>query len=200
VQKMRKGDYVTMNKESIRNNYINNVVPKWMTEGKVSNIMAMPAITKIIVNTGIGDIKENKDMIEQLVEQMGKITGQKPVVTKARQSIAAFNVREGMPVGVRVTLRGERMYHFLEKLFSYTLPRTRDFQGISPNGFDGHGNYSFGLTEQLPFLEIDPNNVRRSFGLQVTIVTSTNDDTIARELLTELGAPFSTSKEEGEKE
>ncbi|PIZ44411.1 50S ribosomal protein L5 [candidate division WWE3 bacterium CG_4_9_14_3_um_filter_41_6] len=170
--------------------YKETVAPGMLSSGMVKNIMAVPKIEKVIVNTGIGEIKENEEMIKHLFEQMTLITGQRPVIAKAKKSIAGFNVREGLPVGIRVTLRGERMYQFLDKVFNYVLPRTRDFQGLALSGFDGNGNYSFGLTEQLPFLEVDPNKVRRSFGLQVTIVTSTYDDTMARELLKGLGSPF----------
>jgi len=179
-----------MEKSSMSTLYKETVAPGMLSSGMVKNIMAVPKIEKVIVNTGIGEIKENEEMIKHLFEQMTLITGQRPVIAKAKKSIAGFNVREGLPVGIRVTLRGERMYQFLDKVFNYVLPRTRDFQGLALSGFDGNGNYSFGLTEQLPFLEVDPNKVRRSFGLQVTIVTSTYDDTMARELLKGLGSPF----------
>jgi len=179
-----------MEKSSMSTLYKETVAPGMLSSGMVKNIMAVPKIEKVIVNTGIGEIEENEEMIKHLFEQMTLITGQRPVIAKAKKSIAGFNVREGLPVGIRVTLRGERMYQFLDKVFNYVLPRTRDFQGLALSGFDGNGNYSFGLTEQLPFLEVDPNKVRRSFGLQVTIVTSTYDDTMARELLKGLGSPF----------
>lgn len=175
---------------TIQHIYKETVVPEWLSQGLARSVMSIPKIKKVVINTGIGEIKENDELIKHVASQVEAITGQRPVIAKARKSIAGFNVREGLPVGIHVTLRGERMVQFLDKLFNFVLPRTRDFQGIPLAGFDGQGNYTFGITEQLPFLEVDPNKVRRSFGMQVTIVTSTNDDTMARELLSKLGAPF----------
>ncbi len=176
--------------KSMQQKYKEEVVPRWLKEKGYTTEMAVPRITKVVINMGLGALKENQKEIDTYVEQLELIAGQKPVVRHAKQSIAGFNLREGMKIGAAVTLRGQRMYNFLEKVFNYVLPRTRDFRGLSAKGFDGHGNYSFGLDDQMLFLEIDPNKVKRRQGLQVTIVTTTDDDEKAKELLEELGLPL----------
>jgi large subunit ribosomal protein L5 len=183
---------------SIERKYKEQVLPKWMEEKSYKSVMAVPKLKKVVLNMGLGAFKEAQGEVDTYVEQLERIAGQKPVVTVAKQSIAGFNLREGMKVGAKVTLRGNRMYAFLEKVFNYVLPRTRDFQGLSPNGFDGHGNYSFGLEDQMLFLEIDPNKVRRRQGLQVTIDTSAQSDSEAKELLLELGLPLKKNDDESE--
>ncbi len=181
--------------KGIYQKYKEDVVPNWIEKKGSKSSMAVPRITKVAVNMGLGAVKEDAKALEQLVAEFTQIVGQKPLVTKAHRAIAGFNVREGMNVGVKVTLRGKKMYAFMEKVFNYVLPRTRDFRGLPRDGFDGNGNYSFGLVDQMVFLEIDPNKVKRRHGMQATIVTNTNDDTIAAQLLTDLGLPFAKEEE-----
>ena len=173
----------------LKQKYMDDVVPKLKTKLGVSNHMRLPRIVKVVLNMGIAASK--KDAITKLVEDLGKIAGQKPVQTKARKSISNFKVREGMVVGAKVTLRGDRMFEFLDKLISAALPRIRDFRGLSPTGFDGRGNYTLGLKEQTVFPEIDPNNVTVTQGMDVTIVTTARNNDEAREMLKLLGMPFS---------
>ncbi len=170
--------------------YFNEVVPSFVAGGKYKTPMAIPKITKVTVNMGLGAVKESKNEFEELVKQLTQITAQKPVITKSRKSIAGFNVREGMNVGAKVTLRGKRMYNFLEKIFNYVLPRTRDFRGLPIRGFDGMGNYTFGLEDQMVFLELDPNKIKRRQGMQVCITTTAKTDAEAKELLVNLGLPL----------
>jgi large subunit ribosomal protein L5 len=154
------------------------------------NTMQVPRIAKVIVNIGIGEAKDNARALEAAVNDVRAITGQQPVVVKARKSVAAFKLREGMPVGIKATLRGRRMWYFLERLIAVALPRIRDFRGVSPEGFDGRGNYSLGLREQIIFPEVDYDNIDKLRGLEVSIVTTAGTDEEARSLLAQLGMPF----------
>jgi large subunit ribosomal protein L5 len=155
-----------------------------------STVMQVPKIEKIVINMGVGDAVQNSKVLDAAVNDMQLIAGQKPVITKAKKSIAGFKLRENMPIGVKVTLRGERMYYFLDKLFNVTLPRVRDFRGISNKAFDGRGNYTLGLKEQLIFPEIEYDKVDKVRGMDIVIVTTAKTDEESRELLTQLGAPF----------
>ena len=156
----------------------------------VSNPMAVPRLHKIVVNMGVGEATQNSKMLDPLANDLGQITGQKPVITKAKKSIAAFKVRAGMPIGAMVTLRGDRMYEFMDRLINIALPRVRDFRGVSTKSFDGRGNYTLGLRDQLIFPEIDYAKVDKLKGMNVTIVTTARDDNQARALLKLLGMPF----------
>jgi large subunit ribosomal protein L5 len=173
----------------LKERYTADVVAKLKEKLKVTNQLRLPRIVKVVVNMGISALK--KDSINNLVADLAKITGQKPVTTKARKSISNFKVREGMIVGAKVTLRGDRMYEFLDRLISAALPRIRDFRGLPPTGFDGHGNYTLGVKEQTVFPEIDPNNVTVTQGMDVTIVTTARNNDEAREMLKLMGMPFS---------
>lgn len=155
-----------------------------------SSVMEVPEIEKIVVNMGVGDAVQNAKVLDTAVEELEAITGQKPIITKAKKSIATFRLREGMPIGAKVTLRGERMYEFLDKLISVSLPRVRDFRGVSKKAFDGRGNYTLGVKEQLIFPEIDYDKVSKVRGMDIVIVTTANTDEEARELLTQFGMPF----------
>jgi large subunit ribosomal protein L5 len=159
----------------------------------LSNVMQVPTVTKVIVNMGVGEAARDSKLIDGAVRDLTTITGQKPQVTKARKSIAQFKLREGQPIGAHATLRGDRMWEFLDRLMSVALPRIRDFRGLSPRQFDGRGNYTFGLTEQVMFPEVDPDKVDRARGMDVTIVTSAVDDDGGRALLRLLGMPFKES-------
>ena len=161
-----------------------------MKKFQYKNVMQIPTLSKIIVNVGCGDSKNNAKEIEAIVKDIATITGQRPVVTKARKSVANFKVREGENVGVMVTLRGDKMWEFLDRLFSVALPRVRDFRGINPNAFDGRGNYALGLKEQLIFPEIEYDKVDKIRGMNIVICTTANTDEEAKELLTQIGAPF----------
>jgi large subunit ribosomal protein L5 len=155
-----------------------------------SSVMEVPEIEKIVVNMGVGDAVQNAKVLDTAVEELAAITGQKPIITKAKRSIATFRLREGMPIGAKVTLRGERMYEFLDKLVSVSLPRVRDFRGVSKKAFDGRGNYTLGVKEQLIFPEIDYDKVSKVRGMDIVIVTTANTDEEAKELLTQFGMPF----------
>ena len=155
-----------------------------------TNRHSLPSLKKIVVNMGVGKALQDKNRIEQAAENLGQITGQRPQVTKARKAVSGFRLRENQEIGCRVTLRGRRMYEFLDRLISVALPRIRDFRGINPKSFDGHGNYSLGLSEQLVFPEIDPDKVTFTQGMDITMVTSTDSDDEARELLRSFGMPF----------
>jgi len=155
-----------------------------------TNVMQIPGLTKIVVNMGVGEAARDAKLIEGAVKDLTLITGQKPAVNKARKSIAQFKLREGMPIGAHVTLRGDRMWEFLDRLLSTALPRIRDFRGLSPKQFDGHGNYTFGLTEQVMFHEIDPDKADRQRGMDITVVTTATTDDEGRALLKLLGFPF----------
>ena len=154
------------------------------------NVMEVPRLTKIVINMGVGDAVSNTKNLDKAVEELTLISGQKPVITLAKKSIAAFRLREGMPIGTKVTLRGERMYDFLDKLVTVSLPRVRDFRGISKKSFDGRGNYTLGIKEQLIFPEVDYDRVDKVRGMDIVIVTTANTDEESRELLTQLGMPF----------
>jgi large subunit ribosomal protein L5 len=170
--------------------YKNEIVPKLLKENKYSSVMQVPKITKVTVNCGLGEATQNQKVLESAVEEMTIITGQKPVITKARKSISNFKLREGMPIGCCVTLRREMMYQFLDRLFSLAMPRIRDFRGINPKGFDGHGNFNMGLKEQLVFPEIEYDKVEKIRGMNISFTTSARTDDEARQLLEELGMPF----------
>ena len=170
--------------------YKAEVAPALMKEFGYKSTMQIPRIEKVVVNVGCGEARENAKILENVVGDLSKITGQKPVITKARKSIANFKLREGMPIGAKVTLRGEKMWEFLDRLFNVALPRVRDFRGINPNSFDGRGNYAFGLKEQLIFPEIEYDKVDKIRGMDICICTTATTDEEAKELLTQLGAPF----------
>lgn len=176
--------------ERLQEQYNKKIAPALKEKFGFKNVMQVPKITKVIVNIGVGKFKEDKKKIEQIVEDAKKITGQAPVKAKARKSIAGFKVRENQVVGIVCTLRGFRMYSFLDKLINVALPRVRDFQGISAKGFDGRGNYHLGLKEQLVFPEISSESLENIFGLQVSIVTDSKKDDVTRELLKQMNFPF----------
>ena len=170
--------------------YREEIVPQLKDKFDYSNIMKVPELDKIVVNVGIGDAKDDPNLLDSVVEDVAKITGQKPVVTRAKKAVANFGIREGMPVGVKVSLRGEEMYEFLYKLINIALPRIRDFRGVSPKAFDGRGNYSIGISEHVVFPEVSVEESDSVHGLEVTIVTSAETDEEAFELLSLMGMPF----------
>ena len=170
--------------------YVSEVAPALMKKFGYKSVMQIPKLDKIVVNVGCGEARDNAKVIDAIIGDLGKITGQRAVVCRARKSVANFKLREGMPIGAKVTLRGERMYEFLDRLFNVALPRVRDFRGISANGFDGRGNYAFGLKEQLIFPEIEFDKIDKVRGMDICFVTSAKTDEEARELLTLMGAPF----------
>jgi large subunit ribosomal protein L5 len=170
--------------------YDEQVTPALVKEFSYPNVMQVPRVAKIVVNIGIGEAKDNARALEAAVNDVRTITGQQPIVVKARRSVAAFKLRAGMPVGIKATLRGRRMWYFLEKLVQVALPRIRDFRGVSADGFDGRGNYSLGMREQIVFPEIDYDKIDKIRGLEVSIVTTANTDEEARSLLRRLGMPF----------
>jgi large subunit ribosomal protein L5 len=170
--------------------YQEKVVPELMREFDYDNVMQAPRVAKIVVNIGIGEAKDNAKALDAAVANVREITGQQPIIVKARKSVAAFKLRAGMPVGIKTTLRGDRMWYFLEKLIGVALPRIRDFRGVSPEGFDGRGNYSLGLREQIIFPEIEYDKIDKIRGLEVSIVTTAKTDEEARSLLAQLGMPF----------
>ena len=174
----------------MKDKYNEEVAPALMKQFQYKSVMQIPTLSKIIVNVGCGDSKNNAKEIEAICKDIATITGQKPVVTKARKSVANFHVREGENVGVKVTLRGDKMWFFLDKLFNVVLPRVRDFRGINPNAFDGRGNYAMGLKEQLIFPEIEYDKVDKIRGMNICICTTAHNDEEAKELLKQLGAPF----------
>ncbi|MCY9664385.1 50S ribosomal protein L5 [Paenibacillus alginolyticus] len=174
----------------MKDRYLNEITPALIQKFNYTTVMQVPKIEKIVINMGVGEAVSNSKVLDTAVEDLQKIAGQKPVVTKSKKAIAGFKLRENMPIGVKVTLRGERMYHFLDKLFNVSLPRVRDFRGISNKAFDGRGNYTLGLKEQLIFPEIEYDKVDKVRGMDIVIVTTAKSDEEARELLTQLGAPF----------
>ena len=174
----------------LKEKYIKEVTPALMSKFEYKSVMQVPKVEKIVVNMGVGDAVQNSKALDAAVEELAIITGQKPVITRAKKSIAGFRLREGMPIGAKVTLRGERMYEFLDKLISIALPRVRDFHGVSKKAFDGRGNYTLGVKEQLIFPEIDYDKVSKVRGMDIVIVTTANSDEEARELLTQFGMPF----------
>ena len=174
----------------LKQRYRDEIAAAMREEFGYANVMQIPGLVKIVVNMGVGEAARDSKLIEGAVKDLTAITGQKPQVTRARKSIAQFKLREGMPIGAHVTLRGDRMWEFLDRLLSIALPRIRDFRGLSDRQFDGRGNYTFGLTEQLMFHEIDPDKVDRQRGMDVTVVTSATNDAEGRSLLRQLGFPF----------
>ena len=174
----------------LKQRYREEIIAKLREEFGIENIMQVPTITKIKVNMGVGEAARDSKLIEGAVRDLTAITGQKPAVARARKSIAQFKLREGMPIGAHVTLRGDRMWEFLDRLLSLALPRIRDFRGLSPKQFDGNGNYTFGLTEQVMFHEVDQDKVDRQRGMDITIVTTAKNDEQGRALLRHLGFPF----------
>ncbi len=177
----------------LKDRYLKEVVPGLRKEFGYTNVMAIPKIEKVVVNMGLGEATQNVKLIDAGADELGRVTGQRAVTTRAKKSIAAFKVRAGMPVGTMVTLRGERMYEFLDRLLNIALPRVRDFKGVSPKGFDGRGNYTLGLRDQLLFPEIDYMKVDKARGMNVSVVTTAKTDEEARRLLQLLGMPFRTS-------
>ena len=174
----------------LKTRYREEILPALREQFGYANVMQVPGLTKIVVNMGVGEAARDSKLIEGAVRDLTQITGQKPQVTKARKSIAQFKLREGMPIGAHVTLRGDRMWEFLDRLLSLALPRIRDFRGLSDRQFDGKGNYTFGLTEQVMFHEIDQDRIDRSRGMDITVVTSATNDDEGRALLRALGFPF----------
>ena len=174
----------------IKEMYTNEIAPALMKKFEYKSVMQIPKLDKVVINVGVGDAKENSKAIDAVIADITAITGQKAVPTYARKSVANFKLREGMKIGVKVTLRGETMYEFVDRLFNFSLPRVRDFKGINPNAFDGRGNYSLGLKEQLIFPEIEYDKVDKIRGMDICFVTTANTDEEARELLKLMGAPF----------
>jgi large subunit ribosomal protein L5 len=174
----------------LKERYEKEIIPALKKEFGYSNVMAIPKIEKIVVNMGLGEATQNAKIVDTGVDEIGKITGQKAVVTRAKKSIAQFKVRQGMPIGTMVTLRGERMWDFLDRLISVALPRVRDFRGVSTKGFDGRGNYTLGLKDQLLFPEIDYMKVDKARGMNISVVTTAKSDEESRKLLQLLGVPF----------
>ena len=174
----------------LKEKHANEIVPALMKKFNYSTVMQVPKVEKIVINMGVGDAVGNSKLLDSAVEDLTTISGQKPVVTRAKKSIAGFKLRQGMPIGVKVTLRGERMHHFMDKLFNVALPRVRDFRGVSNKGFDGRGNYTLGVKEQLIFPEIDYDKVDKVRGMDITFVTTAKTDEEAFALLEMLGMPF----------
>ncbi len=174
----------------IKEMYTNEIAPALMKKFEYKSVMQIPKLDKVVINVGVGDAKENSKAIDAVIADITAITGQKAVPTYARKSVANFKLREGMKIGVKVTLRGETMYEFVDRLFNFSLPRVRDFKGINPNAFDGRGNYSLGLKEQLIFPEIEYDKVEKIRGMDICFVTTANTDEEARELLRLMGAPY----------
>lgn len=174
----------------IRDMYTSEIAPALMQQFGYKSVMQIPKLDKVVINVGVGEAKENSKAIDAVMQDIATITGQKPVPTYARKSVANFKLRQGMKIGVKVTLRGERMYEFVDRLFNLALPRVRDFKGINPNAFDGRGNYSLGLKEQLLFPEIEYDKVEKIRGMDICFVTTAQNDEEARELLRRMGAPF----------
>ena len=170
--------------------YHSTIAPALTAKFNVTNTMAVPKLEKIVINMGVGRATQDKAILDAAVENLGKIAGQKPIVTKAKVSVAGFRLREGNPIGCKVTLRGQRMYEFFDRLVTIALPRIRDFRGVNPNSFDGSGNYTLGLAEQAVFPEIDADRLQHTLGMDITFVSSTSSDDQARELLRALGMPF----------
>ena len=170
--------------------YVSDVAPALMKKFGYKSVMQIPKLDKVVINVGAGEAKDNAKVIDAIMTDIAAITGQKPVVCRAKKSVANFKLREGMPIGVKVTLRGERMYEFVDKLFNVAFPRVRDFRGISSNSFDGRGNYSTGVKEQLIFPEIEYDKIDKVRGMDINFITTANTDEEAKELLTLMGAPF----------
>lgn len=174
----------------MKEKYSKEVAPALMEKFGYKSVMQIPKIDKVVINIGMGEAKDNPKAIEAASNDLAQITGQKPIITKAKKSVANFKLREGMNIGVKVTLRADKMYEFVDRLFNVALPRVRDFRGINPNGFDGRGNYSLGIKEQLIFPEIDYDKIDKIRGMDINFVTTAKTDEEARELLSQMGAPF----------
>ena len=174
----------------LKDDYKANVAPALMNKFNYKSVMQIPKLDKVVINVGAGEAKDNSKAIDAIMEDLGKITGQRPIVCRAKKSVANFKLREGMPIGVKVTLRGDKMYEFVDRLFNVALPRVRDFRGINPNSFDGRGNYSMGVKEQLIFPEIEYDKIDKVRGMDIIFVTTANTDEESRELLSLMGAPF----------
>ncbi len=174
----------------LKDEYRNTIAPQLMSKFGYKSVMQIPKLDKVVINVGCGEAKDNSKAIDAIISDLSQITGQRPVTCKAKKSVANFKLREGMPIGVKVTLRGDRMYEFIDRLFSAALPRVRDFRGINPNSFDGRGNYSMGIKEQLIFPEIDYDKIDKVRGMDIIFVSTAKTDEEARELLTLMGAPF----------
>jgi large subunit ribosomal protein L5 len=183
----------TKTQPRLKARYASEILPAMREEFGYGNVMQVPGLVKVVVNMGVGDAARDSKLIDGAVRDLATITGQKPQVTKARKSIAQFKLREGMPIGAHTTLRGDRMWEFLDRLLSLALPRIRDFRGLSPQQFDGHGNYTFGLNEQSMFHEIDQDRIDRVRGMDITVVTTATTDDEGRALLRRLGFPFKES-------
>ena len=174
----------------LKETYKTEIAPALMKKFGYKSVMQIPKLDKVVVNVGCGEARDNPKIMDAIIADLGKITGQKAVICKAKKSVANFKLREGMPVGAKVTLRGERMYEFVDRLFNASLPRVRDFRGINPGGFDGRGNYAFGLRDQLIFPEIDYDKIDKTRGMDIAFITTAKTDEESKELLTLLGAPF----------
>ena len=174
----------------LKDKYVAEVAPALMKKFQYKSTMQIPKVEKVVVNVGCGEARDNAKVLESVVNDLAAITGQKPVITKAKKSVANFKLREGMPIGAKVTLRADRMWEFLDRLFNVALPRVRDFRGINPNAFDGRGNYALGLKEQLIFPEIEYDKIDKIRGLDIVFCTTAQTDEEAKELLTQIGAPF----------
>jgi large subunit ribosomal protein L5 len=185
-----------MSTSRLQERYQKEILPALGKRLDRTNRLALPRLEKVVVNMGVGAAISEKKHMEEAIDALTLISGQKPVVTRARKSIAGFKLREGMSIGCMVTMRGRRMYEFLDRLISLAIPRVRDFRGLNPNGFDGHGNYSLGLSEQLVFPELNPDKYSRTQGMNITIVTSTDSDDESRELLRQFGMPFRTTEQQ----
>ena len=174
----------------LKDKYLTEVIPAMMEKFQYKNIMEVPKLDKVVINMGVGEAKDNAKLLESAIADMEKIAGQKAVVTRAKNSVANFKIREGMPIGCKVTLRGEKMYEFVDRLINLSLPRVRDFRGVNPNAFDGRGNYALGIKEQLIFPEIEYDKIDKVRGMDVIFVTTAKTDEEARELLTQFNMPF----------
>jgi len=174
----------------LKEKYVNDVIPALMEKFKYNNIMEVPKLEKIVINMGLGEARDNPKLLESAVNELATISGQKPIITRAKKSVANFKVREGMPVGAKVTLRGKKMYEFLDKLMNISLPRVRDFRGVSATSFDGRGNYALGIKEQLIFPEIEYDKVDSIKGMDIIVVTTAKTDEEAKEFLGLMGMPF----------
>jgi large subunit ribosomal protein L5 len=181
----------------LKEQYHSKISPELIEKFGVKNKMAIPRLEKIVINMGVGRATQDKAILEAAVDSLSKISGQKPLITKAKGSVAGFRLREGNEIGCKVTLRGQRMYEFLDRLITIALPRIRDFRGVNPNSFDGHGNYTLGLAEQVVFAEIEADKIQHTQGMDITIVTSTANDDQARELLRGFGMPFRQPGQKG---
>ena len=178
----------------LKENYVKEIVPRLMKERKYPSVMAVPRLMKVVINMGVGEATQNIKVLDAAVEELAKIAGQKPAIRRARKSVAAFRLRQGMPIAATVTLRGDRMYEFVDRLVNVALPRVRDFRGVPANAFDGRGNYTLGLRDQFIFPDVDYSKVEKLRGMNVTFVTSAKSDEESRLLLAQLGMPFRSSK------